>query len=186
MNNHIIFLWTGLFITVLCTGCGGQKLPSDMPKLHPTVITVIQGGNPLPDALVTMVNVDATILWSCIARTDSSGTATMQTNGMYVGAPAGTYKATVTKQEVVRDGGDPYAGAPDPAVDQEAYQGWLMKNEARIAAAERQQPVVNDLVDPKFGRTDTTTLEIPITAGRNNHTLDVGAAVREVNKERPQ
>jgi len=183
----VIVLLSGVCcLPFLIIGCSGQKLPSDMPRLYPTVITVMQDGKPIADALVVLVNADPAIAWSCIARTDSSGRATMQTNGMYAGAPAGTYKATVVKQEISGGSSDIYAGAPDPAVDQEAYQGWLMQNEARIAAAERKGPVVHDLVDPKFADAETSPLEVTITTGRNAHTLDIGAAFRELVRERPR
>jgi hypothetical protein len=192
-NRNVLFVWTGLFaaVAVLCSGCGGQRLPSDLPKLYPTVITVIQDGNPLAGALVTMINVDKSVGWSCVAMTDASGRATMVTNGMYAGTPEGTYKVTVSKHETETSGADAlqalYATAPDPS-DFEAHQGWLMRNEARIAAAQaRQTAVVYTLVDPVFTDVDTTTLEVTITPGgrnANQHTLDVGAAIRTVHRER--
>ena len=184
-NHNFVFGWTslsvGLFSLVLFSGCGGQKLPPDMPKLHPTVITIEQEGVPLASALVTMVNVDQSIAWSCVARTDASGRATMQTNGMYNGVPEGTYTVTVTKQEV--EGSDPYADAPDPNTDREAYQAWYSQNASRIAAMESQPPVVYNLVNPEFSSRSTSTLEVTITAGRNQQTLDVGKAIREVSRE---
>ena len=188
-NRNVLFVWTGLFtaVAVLCSGCGGQKLPSDLPKLYPTVITIVQEGKPLSDALVALVNVDSSISWSCVARTDASGMATMQTNGMYLGAPEGTYKVTVSKQVSERSGPDPYAGAPDPKVDYDAYQAWYSQNEGRIAAANARPPVTHTLVNPLFVDPDTTTLEVTVTPGgknANQHTLDVGAAVRAVHRER--
>jgi len=181
MKARNIFVWAGLsvglFAFVVCTGCGGPSLPPDLPKLHPTVITVVQEGKPLADAFVAMVNVDQSVKWSCAARTDASGRATMMTEGMYAGAPEGTYSVTIIKQEV-EAGPDLYADAPDPNADREAYQAWYSQNAQRIAAASRQQRVVYDLLDPKFGNLNTTTLEVTIVPGRNQHTFDVGSAIR--------
>ena len=182
MNKHsAFFVWTGLCVAVLCVGCGPQ-LPSDLPKLYPTVVTVIQDGEPLSGATVTLINADPSGGWACVARTDTAGKATIMTNGMYKGAPEGTYKVTVSKQEV-EQGDNPFADAPDPAVDQTAYQEWVMKNEDRIAAAQRRQPVTYDLVDPKFSSPTQTTLELTITPGKNQHSLDVGKSNRTVYRD---
>jgi hypothetical protein len=184
-HRNFFFVWgglsVGLFALLFLSGCGGPVLPSDLPKLHPTVITVLQEGKPLADAFVSMVNVDASVKWSCAARTDASGRATMQTNGMYAGAPEGTYQVVIVKQDV-EGGADPYADAPDPNVDREAYQAWYSQNAQRIAAASRQQRMVYDLLDPKFGSLSTTTLELTVVPGRNQVTFDVGAAIREVSR----
>ena len=181
MNNQIMcFVWTGLFAAALCAGCG-EKLPSNLPKLHPTVITVIQDGKPLPGALIKLVNVDPTIDWACVAKTDASGKATMKTSGMYDGAPEGTYKATVVKQEV-ESGDDPYADAPDPEKEPVKYQEWKMQNAAKIEAAERRIAVVHDLVDPQYGNMSDSKFEIVVASGTKQHTLDVGKAVRTVRK----
>jgi len=182
-NRNVLFALTGLLVAVFCFGCGGQRLPADLPRLYPTVVTVIQDGNPLPGALVTMTNVDPSIQWSGIAVTNASGRATIMTNGMWAGAPAGTYRATVVKQERPEEGQDPFlASAPDPEVDMDAFQAWRMANEDRIAAAQRQpSPPPFDLVDPRFGNPSTSTLEVTIVSGgrnANQHTLDVGEAVR--------
>lgn len=185
MRNHTIhFALVGL-VAVLCAGCGGQKLPSDLPKLYPTVITVMQDGKPLAAAMITLTNVEEGVKWGGAARTNAEGKATMMTNGMYEGTPEGTYKATVVKQEQVK-GADPYADAPDPKVDQDAYQRWYMQNERRLSAMGRQTPVVFDLVDPQFRDMNTTTLEVKVSADTSEHTLDVGAATRVLNRERPK
>ena len=58
-------------------GCG-QKLPDGMPKLNPTTIKVIQDGQPLADAMITLQS-------------------TIVTHGQYKGAPTGKYKVAVSK-----------------------------------------------------------------------------------------
>lgn len=140
---------------------------------------------PLAEAMITLVNVDTSTTWACTARTDNSGKAVIKTNGMYDGAPAGTYKATVVKQEIDR-GSNLFADAPDIRDNEQAYRDWNSANEARITAAQARLPATYDLVDPKFNNMETTTLEVTITAGKNQHTLDVGSAVRTQNRERPQ
>ena len=185
MNNRIAFcVWSGMITVLLCAGCGGQRLPADLPPLHPTVLTITQGGAPLADAVVGAVNVDETILWSGAAVTDASGRATMLTNGMYRGLPEGTWKITVVKHIRYPEG--PTTSlldeAPDINVDAAAHFAWVAANRARIDAEARErsrmEPQTYELVDPLLGSSQTTTLEVTITRGRNQHTLDVGEAVR--------
>ena len=144
---------------------------------------VVQDGEPLASAVVVLVNVDPTITWASTALTDASGKAVMKTKGMYDGVPAGTYKATVAKQELERQGGDPYAGAPDPKADYDKYMLWVSQNEAKIVAASNQAAQLYDLVDLQFGDITKTPLEVTVTAGKNQHTLDVGKAVRTLQRD---
>jgi len=174
MNNRAVFTWMGLFAALFFVGGCGSEVPSDLPKLHPTVITITQGGQPLEGALVTMI-AEETGGWACAGKTDSAGRAVIKTNGMYNGAPEGTYKVTIVKQE--RDWGeDPYADAPDPSSPE--YGPWYTANREKIAEAERRPTVTYDLVDPQFSSAARTTLEVTITSGRNQHNLDVGDTAR--------
>ena len=173
--DHTLLAGTGFLVAVILSGCGGQPLPADLPKLYPTVITIVQEGKPLEAALVTMVNMDPTSQWGCAARTDALGKAKMQTNGMYVGAPAGTYKVTVVKQEFEQQE-NPYADAPNQQEDPDAYQRWYSANYSRIMMGAKNSSA-HDLVDPQYGNMSTTTLEITIPTDKNQLTFDVGKAV---------
>lgn len=177
--KQLTLLVIGLLIMI---GCSGQKLPADLPKLSPTVISVTQGGKPLAGAIVKLANADPSIDWGGVALTDEKGNATLKTNGMYDGVPAGAYKVCVTK--IQNDvGPDPYAGAPDPKTDFEAYQGWLMKNERKIQAIQMQPRKSYWLTDVKYSDEKTTPLEITVTSGKNQHTVEVGEAVNVEYKD---
>ena len=177
VDNQLVLTLSAFALLTFVVGCGGQKLPEGMPELSPVSITLTQEGKPLAGASVMLVNVDKTQQWSAIARTNDKGVAVPQTNGQYKGVPAGTYKVTVTKQETEK-GPDPYADAPDPKVDQDKYQEWYMKNEAKIAAASRIPPKVTSLVDPIYDNVDKTTLSVTVEAKKKNEfPLDVGKAV---------
>jgi hypothetical protein len=178
-----------LFVTLLTValvlsvpGCGGKKLPPGMPDLYPATITITQENQPLGDAIVMLASADKSVQWSAVARTNAQGVAILETGGQYKGVPAGTYKVTVTKQEIERPP-DPYADAPDPKVDQDKYQEWYMKNEAKIAAASRVQPKVTSVVDLVYDSVEKTPLTVTVEAKKkNDFTLDVGKAVSVIVK----
>ncbi|MGL4594780.1 MAG: hypothetical protein ACRCUY_08650 [Thermoguttaceae bacterium] len=177
----LLFLISGALLLLL--GCSKEQRPKDLPPLEPTIIQVMQGGKPLADAIVSLKSEDdPNFAWGAVGRSDASGNATVAAKGMYNGAVAGRYKVVVSKFEMASMP-DPYADAPDIKTDFEAYQGWLMKNEAKIAAAQRKEPKSYTLIDPIFASRDTTTLSVEITKGKNRHTVDVGQPIRKEYKE---
>ena len=164
-----------LFFCVL--GCSGQKLPPGIPDLNPTTIIITQDNKPLAGAAVTLISADKSSEWSAVAKTNDHGVAVPQTSGQYKGVVAGTYKVTVTKQ-ITESAPDPYADAPDPKVDQDKYQEWYMKNEAKIAAASRVAPKVTSVVDPNYESAEKTPFTVTVEAKKKNEfTHDVGPAV---------
>ena len=177
VKNRLYLLLLAVTLVLPVPGCGGQKLPAGMPDLYPTTITITQENQPLGDAIVMLANADKSVEWSAVARTNAKGVAVLETSGQYKGVPAGTYKVTVTKQEMERPP-DPYADAPDPKVDQGKYQEWYMQNEAKIAAASRVQPKVTSVVDPVYDSVEKTPLTVTVEAKKkNDFPLDVGKAV---------
>ena len=72
-----------------------------MPKLTPTVVTIMQDGAPLEGAIVSLLPLDAAnSRWNAAGVTDKSGKAKIRTLSQYDGAAAGKYKVTVTKTYV--------------------------------------------------------------------------------------
>lgn len=149
-------------LVVLCLiGCGGQKRPSDLPKLFPTSITITQEGVPLENALVTMFSSDEGFKWSVAAITDASGKAAIMTHGLHAGAPEGDFKVVVTKTESSN------AGA-NTKVDPDAP-----------SAGQATSETLYNLVEKQYMDKDTTPITISVAKGKNVQTYDIGKAVRE-------
>ena len=165
--NYRFAVFSPLFVSaiLLCTGCGGEKLPPGMPKLYPATITVIQDGRPLAGAEVIILNVDPSANWSAGGVTDNSGTLKLRTLGRYNGAPVGKYKVAVIKIENP-DIALP-SGSPSTPEERKEYDRLLKEIEDNTFY----------LVDPKFGL-EKTELEVEITPSNLKVTVDVSPAVR--------
>jgi 5-hydroxyisourate hydrolase-like protein (transthyretin family) len=71
-----------------------------LPPLVPVRITITQDGTPLADAAVTLINNDTSLSrWVVGGRTDASGVCNVCTQGKYSGAPHGSFKVLVRKEE---------------------------------------------------------------------------------------
>jgi len=133
-----------------------------MPPLHPTALTLTQEGVPLAGASVTLSPQDASnSQWSLGGSTDSNGVLNVQTQG-FKGAPAGTFKITVSKTET--EGTAVAAGTSD-------------RGGAKPAAGGGTKSF--HLVDKKYRSAGTTDLTLEVKAGRNAQTFDLGPAIRE-------
>jgi hypothetical protein len=96
---RIITIITLLTIVTLIAGCGPAR-PKDMPKTAPCVITVLQDGKPMQDAVITLYYAEGSGSLNIDGTTDESGKAEIRTTwGSYTtkGAPVGTCKVTVNK-----------------------------------------------------------------------------------------
>ena len=145
-----------LLVFTFLAGCSGQRLPDGMPRLFPCEIIILQGGEPLAQAMVTIIPTEEGNKWSASGRTDDAGKAIMYTWGQYAGAPEGTYKVVIGKTEVV--------GAPPAATTEEA--------------ARRPPDRFYELVEAIYSEASTTPLEIEVKRGTRTFTLDAGEAVR--------
>ena len=155
------------FFSFSLGGCGGEKLPDGMPKLHPTVITVIQDGSPLEGAAVALISADPSNSWSSTGLTDAAGKAEVRVQGTYAGAVPGKYYILITKSET-----DPSKlVAPNPDTDPQGYSRYM---------EESAKEVLNSysLIDAKYGRISADAETLEVIAGKNEKTVDVGAAVR--------
>jgi hypothetical protein len=97
-----------LALTVsMIPGCGGgEKKPDGFPPLLPLTITITQDGEPLVEAIVTLVPDSGPMQWGSGGYTDSKGKAVIKTHGSFQGAPAGKYKVTIFKREDEAVGSD--------------------------------------------------------------------------------
>ncbi|MDR2704683.1 MAG: carboxypeptidase-like regulatory domain-containing protein [Planctomycetaceae bacterium] len=90
-----------LIFLVLVVGCSGEQRPEGMPTLYPCTITITQDGKPLAGAMVTLYTESSEDRrWSSGGTTNPQGVISIKVLGKYLGAPAGTYKVTVEKQEI--------------------------------------------------------------------------------------
>jgi len=104
MNHSRFFTVYCLLITIILSlsGCGGPAKPAGFPPLYPVSLKVMQEGQPLVDAAVSLRIADNSMTWSIGGRTDEQGIAVLWTHGKFRGAPAGTFKVAVEK--VVNEG----------------------------------------------------------------------------------
>ena len=146
---------TLLFVLGLCSvmGCSKQLKPDGFPPLYPVSVRVIQDGQPLHGATVSLWHNDETPQkWGIFADTDSDGKAVFVTHGTFYGAPEGEYHVVVTKLEEV-----------------------VVKRSADDAIIDSYTLVEKQYVDQA-----TTPLRIRVQKkGKNYEELDVGKSVRE-------
>ena len=162
-----------LLALVFTVGCGGQKLPPDMPKLFPVKMTITQEGKPLPEAMIMLSMVGGK--WPSQGRTDANGVVTkFFTNSQYEGVAAGKFKVCVRKVERERDN---IEIPPEPTDLKENYE-WRQKYFGRPTAP----PNEFDLVEAVYADPKTTPLEIDVSADTKEFTLEAGKAVRILYK----
>ena len=143
-------------LVVFTVGCG-PSIPAEFRNLCPTTITIMQDGAPLSGASVLLKPVEYDSM-SASGITDEKGVAVMMVQATYKGVPAGKYKVMVVKQTRERN----------PAVSDEEITGQDVPIELRDKAY-----IVTNFIDPKFGDSLRTPLEIQITEGMNEQTFEV-------------
>jgi hypothetical protein len=154
------------FAGVLCTlisicGCGKpSSLPADFPKIYTCEITVIQGGKPLENAMVSLHPIGNADKYAkgCSAATNVNGKASMMTYGQN-GVPTGKYKVLISK---LRD--------EDGTEVEDAFGEKIIKGAKTYS-----------YVDAKYSNENLTPYEIEIKEQKEIQTLqcDVGEAIRQ-------
>jgi len=139
-----------------------------MPTPHPTVITVIQDGQPLEGASIALIPMESTNSWNAGGMTDATGKASLLTLTKYDGVVPGKYYVIVTKNESDKSKITP----PDPETDPQGYAKYMDESG-------KEQLASYDLIDPKFGKISPTAETVDVVAGKNEKTIDVGKAVRQ-------
>ena len=159
-----IFSCLYVCVFLLFSGCGGERLPPDLPKLYPATITVMQDGKPLADAEVVVINVDPSAKWSAGGTTDQNGVLHLRTMGRYKGIPLGRYKVAVQKIEI-----------PDIVLPIDPDTPAERREYNRLLKERDDNTFFN--VDEKFSLRKTE-LEIEITPTNLKHMVDVSPAIR--------
>jgi hypothetical protein len=141
------------------TGCGQRsQRPDDLPQLSPCKITVTQDGVPLQEANVVMFSKETSVKYrNATGMTDNNGIAEMRTYG-FSGVPVGVYKIMVKK--TILEGAKEYVdelGTPQVSGGKDY-----------------------NLVNQKYQDEKTTDLEIEVTSGNNEISIDVGKPVHEL------
>ncbi|MCL2120208.1 MAG: Ig-like domain-containing protein [Planctomycetaceae bacterium] len=155
-THKTAWMFLGLSLLLFAFGCA-KDVPKGFPALHPCTITVMQDGAPLAGASVLFKPTQYDSL-SASGKTDEKGVAVMMVQATYEGVPAGKYKVMVVKQTRERN----------PAVKDEDIQGQNVSLEMRDKAY-----IVTNFVDPKYGDSSKTPLEIQVTEGKNEQTFEV-------------
>ena len=142
-------------ITIAVSGCGGAKMPPGMPKLYQVTCSVIQDGQPLADAVVSLIPEETGNQWSSGGVTDAKGQLKLVTYGQFPGVPAGQYKVCIAKQEFI--GEMDFSDPASPKGNRELFE----------------------VVDQVFKSGNTTTLQMEVSPkGKNHFDFDVGKFVR--------
>ncbi len=109
--NHWVSCVLSLVAAASLVGCGGSEPPG--PKQLPTVPaagTVTYKGQPLANATVACQHLDGQV--SASGKSDASGKFTLKSYGDKDGAPAGSYKVSVSVSAVQEI--EPGVMAPEP------------------------------------------------------------------------
>ena len=163
MTRTVILSVVLATISLGILGCGNGGRPEGMPKLYPLTLTFTQDGVPLAGANVMLNGATPDLQrWGAGGMTDESGKVSFTTLGRYPGVAAGKFKVVVEKTE--RDA--PIAVPP----------GGEMTQEQLVADAQRK---TYDLVDPKYGDSNTTDLEVDTGSRLSSKTFEIGKAVRK-------
>ncbi|MDO5554531.1 MAG: hypothetical protein Q4G68_12300 [Planctomycetia bacterium] len=162
-----IFVLISIILTTALAGCGPKK-PSDMPKLYPVQLTIVQEGTPLADANVALRAKESAAKYAAGGMTDSNGVVILHTHGQYKGVPEGEYTVIINKSETIKEG--PWDQIPK---DSEQSRTFMMQNQNKL----KQRTY--SLVNTKYGSPATSDLSITVTSSGVTETLDVGKKVRE-------
>jgi len=168
MTRTFFSLITLLLVVSFLIGCRSAT-PEGMPRLYPVSIEITQEGNPLEEATVTLVSDDPELgRWVPTGITNASGVAVLQTNGLYSGAPLGTYKVVIAKRVTEPHPNPELAGAERGTPE-----------EARYDQLNRERKTFT-YVEPQYSSIADTPLTIEVVAGQRTYSVDAGKRVQEI------
>ncbi|MGL4943067.1 MAG: carboxypeptidase regulatory-like domain-containing protein [Thermoguttaceae bacterium] len=159
MKNLVFASVLFCVVSLSIVGCA-EKVPSDVPQLYPTSLTITLDGSPIEGAVVSFTGENPGTL-PVGGSTNASGVVEMFTNGRYKGAPVGKYKVTISKRQAV-EGPTSKTPAPTDPAELDKYK--------RAVSNERKYV---ELVAPEFLDPGKTPLAIEVTNGKNQQTFDV-------------
>ena len=155
------------FVLCILSGCKQQKRPEGFPALFPCTVTVTQENKPLEGASVRLLPESGSFEWIIAGTTDASGTAKIFTHADFAGAPAGTFKVLISKNEM-----EPSKLVQPKDKMSDEWKEWFAKWQEEKLATFRY-------VKPEYDNVKTTPHSITITKGNNKGTFDVGEAIQE-------
>ena len=161
-----IFLAITLVLCVF-SGCKQQKRPDGFPDLFPCVLKITQEEKPLEGAMVRLIGESGSSEWIISGRTDANGAAKIFTHADFAGAPEGTFKVCISKNEAESS---KYV-EPADNMSQE-WKEWRVKTSEEKLATYRY--VKSEYENPR-----QTPHSITITKGKNEATFDVGEPIKE-------
>ena len=163
--NTIVFGVLGFFFLVGCS----ESLPKDFPTVHPTTVTVTDGGTPLSEVKVSFLAVGGGN-FAVSGATNASGiTKPITAQGPFAkeGIPAGEYVVTV--QDIMKVD----LGVPPEEIAKmtRAEQGELEKKRQELLKSYKKK--VPDTLC-KSGKVETRSpIRHTITEGKNELSIDV-------------
>ncbi|MCL2117301.1 MAG: DUF4198 domain-containing protein [Planctomycetaceae bacterium] len=149
-------------VLILALGCNGPEKPSDLPKLYPCKITVIQDGKPLEGAMIFVRPPDGYLRFVIGGKTDAKGVAVIKLDGQWEGVPEGEFYVSISK--IVTP---PGLERPDETTP--------LNERRRMQEQAAQQ--TKETVDPKYSDLAKTQLRLKVDQKAVNESYDVGAAV---------
>jgi len=162
MKLKSFFFFTTLAISLVVAGCFEAQRPSDLPKLYPCKITVIQDGKPLEDALVFVRPQDGNLRFVISGKTDAKGVAVLKLDSQWAGVPEGEFFVSISKIITPAD-----LEVPDETTP--------LNERRRIQEQATQQ--IKETVDPRYSDLAKTELRLKVDKKATNETFDVGDAV---------
>jgi len=159
--NLKYYLLVIVLISGIAVACNDKKRPEGLPELYPCTIKIIQEGNPLAGASVSLVAQDPALMrWPSGGNTNEEGIVKIATYG-FSGAPAGQFKVIVSKVESV-------GGVHNAEEAKRQMEGEDFGKEETF-----------NLIDPVYRDQTSTPFAIEVKASKENTTqeFDVGEAV---------
>ncbi|MDR1268523.1 MAG: carboxypeptidase-like regulatory domain-containing protein [Planctomycetaceae bacterium] len=158
-------------LIVFIIGCQYRpSLPPDIPPLTVCKITVMQNGEPVDGASVSLISVTGIENWRTSGMTNENGITVPFTNGLFEGVPQGKYKIVVSKNEREEDNNIPST----PPMGTPGYEEWLKKYSGKTRV------ITYSLIEKQYSSFSTTPHEIEVSGKKTiETTIDVGKKVRE-------
>ena len=142
-------------------GCGGAKLPADLPKLYPAQIEVTATDGAKIEGAVVTLSLIGGAGEPVGGSTDAKGIAKLYTRGQYAGAPAGKYKVCVN-WAIILEGPTSQKPVPTDPKELDIYK-------RKVASERKAKPALEAV----YRDTKNTPLEVEIGEGKNSFPVEV-------------
>ncbi|MGL6196084.1 MAG: carboxypeptidase-like regulatory domain-containing protein [Thermoguttaceae bacterium] len=151
-------------LLLLASGCG-KRYPGK-EKLYPTMITVLESGQPIDGAVVILMRQSGENL-VLSGLTDKSGKARIAVESEWPGAPEGKFQVRISKDPPFTPDLTPEEVAKLAPNEYSAYESQMVAKRLSL------KPVI----DPELS-SDKSPFFIDIVSGKNEKTFDIIADVK--------